>query len=74
MVLEQMNQVQKTIQLAVKEREYELPELVDQIQKETDLTNAEVAKEIWWLLDSRQIRVTSDRKLAAPLPSAAVAS
>lgn len=59
-----MTEVQESIQRALEQKEYELPELIEQIHEETGLDDEEVAKEIWRLLDSRQIRVTSDRKMA----------
>ena len=67
------NEVQEAVQEALRERTYSPEELIDRLQAR-GFDDGTIRESIWQLLDGRQIRVTPNRKLAAPTRATAVAS
>ena len=68
------NEMQEAVQEALQERTYSPEELVARLRQARGFDEDTIREAIWRLLDGRQIRVTPDRKLAAPTRATAVAS
>lgn len=63
------SEVQRVIQSALQERNYELEELINHVCTEIGMGRVDAAKAIWRLVDARLIDVTPDRKMGRRPPN-----